>query len=83
MWKCSSLYFLKFLDVDIVSKELQEAQEVFHKVPESKRTIIMVVFKLYYVLACSNLNYKDFCNLNYILLVCKTFCKYLGYHLGW
>ena len=51
---------------------------MFQKAPESKRTIMMVVFQLYYVVTCSNLNYKDFCNLNHILLVCKTFYKYLS-----
>ena len=75
MWKCSPLYSLKFLDAYIVSKELQEDEEVLQKVSESKRTIIMVVFHLYYLLACTNLSYMNFCNLNYILLICRTFLE--------
>ena len=65
MWNFSPLYFLKFLDADIISKGPQEDREVFQKAPDSKQ--------LYYILTCTNLSYMDFCNLNYILLVCKTF----------
>ena len=43
MWKCSPFYFIKFLDVDIVSKGPYEDLKVFQK---AKKIIIMIVFKL-------------------------------------